>query len=140
MNKFIVFEGIDGSGKSTQIKLLEEKFISFNVKYKFFREPGGNLLSEKIRDILLDNRVQISNISETMLFLAARAQLVYEQIKPALNKNNFVISDRFTDSTFTYQGYGKKVNPEMIRTLNRFVTDNIEPHLTVLLDITFLHQ
>ena len=96
VNKFIVFEGIDGSGKSTQIKLLEEKFISFNVKYKFFREPGGNLLSEKIRDILLDNRVQISNISETMLFLAARAQLVYEQIKPALNKNNFV-KDIFFD-------------------------------------------
>ena len=137
MNKFIVFEGIDGSGKSTQIKLLEEKFIFLNIKYKFFREPGGNLLSEKIRDILLDNRVKISDISETMLFLAARAQSVHEQIKPTLNKNNFVISDRFTDSTFTYQGYGKKVDPEMIKTLNRFVTENIEPHLTILLDITY---
>ena len=107
MNKFIVFEGIDGSGKTTQIELLQEKFNTRNVEYNLFREPGGNLLSEKVRSILLDNETEISNISETMLFLAARSQLIFEQIKPALYKGDFVICDRFTDSTFAYQGCGK---------------------------------
>jgi len=137
MNKFIVFEGIDGSGKTTQIKLLKEKFILSSLNYKFFREPGGTLLSEEIRNILLNNNLDICDISETMLFLAARAQLTYEKIKPALDKDNFVICDRFTDSTFAYQGYGKKVNRDMIKSLNMFVTDNLQPSLTILLDITY---
>ena len=80
---------IDGSGKSTQIKLLEEKFILSNLNYKFFREPGGNFLSEEIRNILLNKKLNICDISETMLFLASRAQLTHEKIKPALDKNNF---------------------------------------------------
>ena len=137
MNKFIVFEGIDGSGKTTQIRLLEKKFNFHNVSYNFFREPGGDLLSEKVRDILLDNKIDITDISETMLFLAARAQLVSTKIKPALDKNKFVICDRFVDSTFAYQGHGKKVDPGIIQVLNRFVTDNLEPYLTILLDVTY---
>tara|TARA_B100001750_G_scaffold32022_1_gene22013 strand:- start:848 stop:1459 length:612 start_codon:yes stop_codon:yes gene_type:complete len=137
MNKFIVFEGIDGSGKSTQIKLLEEKFILSNLNYKFFREPGGNFLSEEIRNILLNKKLNICDISETMLFLASRAQLTHEKIKPALDKNNFVICDRFSDSTFAYQGYGKKVDQDMIKSLNVFATENIHPYLTILLDISY---
>jgi len=137
MNKFIVFEGIDGSGKTTQIKLLQEKFNSHNISYSFFREPGGDLLSEQIREILLDNKIHISDISETMLFLAARAQLTSKKIKPALDKNEFVICDRFSDSTFAYQGYGKEVDSDIIQILNKFVTNNLEASLTVLLDITY---
>tara|TARA_Y100001960_G_C14655337_1_gene818038 strand:- start:117 stop:728 length:612 start_codon:yes stop_codon:yes gene_type:complete len=137
MNKFIVFEGIDGSGKTTQIKLLQEKFNTRNVEYNLFREPGGNLLSEKVRSILLDNEIEISNISETMLFLAARSQLIFEQIKPALYKGDFVICDRFTDSTFAYQGCGKKVDLDMIRILNDFAIDSVKPYLTILLDISY---
>lgn len=137
MNKFIVFEGIDGSGKTTQIELLKEKFNTRNVEYNLFREPGGNLLSEKVRNILLDNEIVISNISETMLFLAARSQLIFEQIKPALYKGDFVICDRFTDSTFAYQGCGKKVDLDMIRILNDFAIDSVKPSLTILLDISY---
>jgi len=137
MNKFIAFEGIDGSGKSTQIKLLEEKFVLLDLNYQFFREPGGSFLSEEIRNILLNKKLNICDISEMMLFLAARAQLTYEKIKPALDENNFVICDRFSDSTLAYQGYGKKLDKSMIKSLNMFATDNIHPYLTILLDISY---
>ena len=88
MNDLIVFEGVDCSGKSTQIKLLWEKLSKKNISYSIYREPGGNSLSEKIRDILLDKSMNISNEAETMLFLAARAQLTVENIFPDLEKPN----------------------------------------------------
>ena len=137
MNDLIVFEGVDCSGKSTQIKLLGEKLSKKNISYSIYREPGGNSLSEKIRDILLDKSMNISNEAETMLFLAARAQLTVENIFPDLEKNKLVICDRFCDSTLIYQGYGKKINKDIIKKCNLFVTQNLKPKITIIMDIDY---
>ena len=134
---FISFEGIDGSGKSTQIKLLEQKLLKKNISYKIYREPGGDKVSEKIRNILLDKELAISDISETMLFLAARGQLVTSNILENLNQGIFVICDRFSDSTVAYQGYGKKINIELIKLCNKFVTNSLKPKLTILMKIDY---
>ena len=115
LNNLIIFEGIDCSGKSTQIRLLQEKLSEKNISNSVYREPGGNDLSEKIRNILLDKNMSISDEAETMLFLAARAQLTIENIFPDLDKNKLVICDRFSDSTLVYQGYGKKVDKDIIK-------------------------
>ena len=134
--KFITFEGIDGSGKSTQINLLEQKLIEKDISYVILREPGGTKLSEKIRGILLDRKnMHLSSTTESLLFVAARAQLIAERIKPALERDQFVICDRFADSTVAYQGYGRGLNVEYLQELNSFGTDEISPHLTIILDI-----
>ena len=135
MNKFLVFEGIDSSGKSTQIKLLEEKLKDNNIEFIIFREPGGNNVSEKIREILLDKTFDICDETETLLFLSSRAQNTKFGIIPQLEKNKFVICDRYTDSTLAYQGYGKKINKDLINSFNIFATQKIEPKLTIILDI-----
>ena len=135
VNKFIVFEGIDSSGKSTQIKLLEEKLQEKALSFVTFREPGGNILSEKIRDILLDKELDICDESELMLFLAARAQNTSYGIKKELNNNKFVICDRYTDSSLAYQGFGKNLDKNFINLCNSFVTQGLKPSLTVILDL-----
>ena len=136
MNKLITFEGIDGSGKSTQIRLLCEKFDKLGIQYISVREPGGTTISEKIRDILLDKKnLELSNTSESLLFLSARSQLVSEKIIPALQSNKFVICDRYTDSTIAYQGYGRNLNVEMLTVLNNYATQNLHPELTFVLDV-----
>ena len=115
IGKLITFEGIDGSGKTTQINLLEKKFIEAGYSFIIFREPGGTELSEKIREILLDrNNMQLSSITESLLFVAARSQLMSEKIMPALNNDQLVICDRFMDSTVAYQGYGRGLNKGLI--------------------------
>ena len=136
MNRFIVFEGVDGSGKSTQIKLLEEKLEQCSISYSTFREPGGNLLSEKIREILLDKDISICDESELMLFLAARGQNTEEGILKELSKGKFVICDRYSDSTMAYQGFGKELDKDFINSCNKFVTKGITPSITVILDIS----
>jgi dTMP kinase len=136
LNKLITFEGIDGSGKSTQIRLLCEKFDKLGIQYISVREPGGTTISEKIRDILLDKKnLELSNTSESLLFLSARSQLVSEKIIPALQSNKFVICDRYTDSTIAYQGYGRNLNVEMLTVLNNYATQNLHPELTFVLDV-----
>jgi len=135
VNKFIVFEGVDSSGKSTQIKLLEEKLKREELSFSTYREPGGNILSEKIRDILLDKTLDICNESELMLFLAARAQNTSSGIKKELKNNNFVICDRYTDSSLVYQGFGKNLDKNFINLCNSFVTQGIQPSIVVILDI-----
>jgi len=135
MNKFIVFEGIDSSGKSTQIKLLEDKFNQNKIKFITLREPGGNPVSEKIREILLDKNLNISNKTETFLFLASRAQNTKDGIASGLNNNKFVICDRYADSTMAYQGYGKNINKDLISMCNDFATQNLKPTLTIVLDV-----
>ena len=137
MNNLIVFEGIDGSGKSTQIKLLLSKLSENNIKYSHYREPGGNSLSEKIREILLDKSINIGDEAETMLFLAARAQLTAKNIYPDLEKNRLVICDRFSDSTLVYQGYGKKMDKDLIKKCNMFVTKRLKAKITVIMDIDY---
>jgi len=134
---FISFEGIDGSGKSTQIKLLSKKLTENNILYKIYREPGGNEVSEKIRDILLDKNLSISDESETMLFLAARGELFSKNIQKKINQGVLVICDRYIDSTVAYQGYGKKMNVELINLCNEFVSKKIKPQLTIFLDIDY---
>ena len=134
--KLITFEGIDGSGKCTQIQLLEEEFEKLGILYKTFREPGGTKLSEKIRKILLDKEnIELYSNSESLLFAAARAQLTAEQIKPAITKGEFVICDRFTDSTIAYQGYGRGLNMNNLELINTIATDGLIPDITFILDI-----
>ena len=134
--KLITFEGIDGSGKSTQIQLLEAEFEKLGISYKTFREPGGTRLSEKIRTILLDKEnIELYSNAESLLFAAARAQLTAEQIKPAITKGEFVICDRFTDSTIAYQGYGRGLNINNLELINTIATDGLIPDITFILDI-----
>ena len=134
--KLITFEGIDGSGKSTQIQLLEAEFKKLGISYKTFREPGGTKLSEKIRTILLDKEnIELYSNAESLLFAAARAQLTAEQIKPAITKGEFVICDRFTDSTIAYQGYGRGLNINNLELINTIATDGLIPDITFILDI-----
>ena len=133
---FITFEGIDGSGKTTQIDLLETALKQRGISTSILREPGGTRLSEKIRDILLDrNNMHLSLSAESLLFVASRAQLMEEKIKPALERDKFVICDRFSDSTIAYQGYGRGLNIEYLEELNNFNTDSVQPDLTFILDI-----
>ena len=135
MNKFIVFEGVDASGKSTQIKLLEDKFKENSISFSTFREPGGNPLSEKIREILLDKSIEISNESELMLFLASRAENTTNGILKELDNSKFVICDRYSDSTLAYQGFGKGLDKDFINLCNSYVTKGTIPGITIILDI-----
>ena len=136
IGKFITFEGIDGSGKTTQINRLEEKLSQKGISTLILREPGGTKLSEKIREILLDREnINLSPSVESLLFVAARAQLMAEKIKPSLERNQFVICDRYSDSTVAYQGYGRGLNVEYLEELNKFATDSIQPDITIILDV-----
>lgn len=132
---FITFEGSEGCGKSTQSKLLYRylKRKGFDVIY--LREPGSTKISEQVREILLDSRNHISPVCETLLYMAARAQVVDEIIKPALRKGRIVICDRFLDSTIAYQGYGLGIDIDFIKSVGDFVTRGIKPDLTILLDL-----
>ena len=135
MNKLITFEGIDGSGKSTQINLLKTKFDKNNINNIVVREPGGNVVSEKIRDILLDNKNNINEYTEVLLFMSSRSQLVNETIKPALKNDQFVLCDRYIDSTIAYQGYGRGINKKNIDILNDFAIQGVLPKLTLFFDL-----
>ena len=135
--KFITFEGPEGSGKSTQGKLLVQYLRRKGRKAIFIREPGGTRLSEKLRKILLDkSNKNICSLSEMLLYMAARAQLIQEVIKPALRKGYYVICDRFLDSTIVYQGWGLGVDLPLIKYLGDYVTSQITPELTIFLDVT----
>ena len=136
-NKFISFEGIDGSGKTTQIKLLENKLSEIGEKVVVLREPGGTFISEKIRDILLDKEnSDLSNEAECLLFFASRSQLVKQKIISELNKGSFIICDRFNDSTIAYQGYGFDMDVKQLESISNFATFNNQPSLTFYLDIS----
>ncbi|MCS7213703.1 MAG: dTMP kinase [Candidatus Calescibacterium sp.] len=132
--RFIAFEGIEGSGKTTQAKLLGSflKKCGFNVKV--VRDPGFTPLGEKIRKIL-KSEVNIDSVSELFLFLAARRQLVVDVVRPALRKGIVVITDRFTNSTLAYQGRGRGLMPETLPMLCYIATGGVEPELTFVLDI-----
>ncbi|MFH1678631.1 MAG: dTMP kinase [Candidatus Omnitrophota bacterium] len=134
--KFITFEGSEGSGKSTQARLLAQYLKSRGHKTIFLREPGGTRLSEKIRRILLDKSNQeISPVSEMLLYMAARAQLIQEVIKPAKDKGEIVICDRFLDSTIAYQGWGLGVDLSLIGYLGNYLTAEVKPDMTLFLDV-----
>ena len=140
--KFIVFEGIDGSGKTTQINQLSKWLISTdlipeNNKLVITREPGGTKLGKSIRSLLLDTSIGKSpdSITELLLYAADRSQHVNEIIRPTLDKGDWVISDRFCGSTLAYQGYGRKLDINLIKDLEAIATQGIAPDITFLLDI-----
>ena len=135
--KFITFEGPEGSGKSTHIKLLVEYLREKGIKTEVLREPGSTQIGEKIRQILLDTALgDMANVCELYLYLAARFQLIQEKITPFLEDNKIVICDRFNDATMAYQVYAGKC-PEFIMTgFNNFINEmNVDPDLTILLDV-----
>ncbi len=131
---FIVFEGGDGSGKSTQVRSLQRRLRRRGIEVLRTREPGGTSLGQSLRNLLKSGK-PMAPISELMLFEAARAQLVEQIIKPFLSEGGVVIADRFTSSTMAYQGYGRGLDRELIERLNREATGGLEPDLTVLLDL-----
>jgi dTMP kinase len=134
---FISFEGIDGSGKSTQAKLLVKRLQEENRTVLFLREPGGTEISEQIRNILLNKKnLKMTQISELLLFSASRAQLVSEVIKPALLNNTIVIADRYVDSTTVYQGHGRGLHHGGIKGINSIATMGVMPKKTFFIDIT----
>ena len=136
---FITFEGVEGCGKSTHSKLLFEYLKKSGYHVVHTREPGGTKLGEAVRRVLLDSpEIQISDLAELFLFEACRAQIVEEIIRPALDRGFIVISDRFSDATFSYQGYGGRVDLTEIKTLDRVATSGLVPDLTILLDIDTL--
>jgi dTMP kinase len=133
---FITFEGIEGSGKSTQIALLANYLTARGIRNVLTREPGGTLIGDQVRKILLDpaNR-SLDPTAELLLYAASRAQHLREIILPALANGMTVLCDRFSDATLAYQGYGRGLDIEMIRSLDRIVTTGMRPDLTILFDI-----
>lgn len=133
---FITFEGIEGSGKTTQAKLLCDYLKSQDIPVILTREPGGSEISEKIRELLIDpENMEIKAKTECLLYAASRAQHVEQVILPAIADGKVVISDRFADATLAYQGYGRKLPIEKLRQLNKFATSGLGPDLTFLLDL-----
>ena len=134
--RFITFEGGEGCGKSTQVRRLKEALERDGVEVVLTREPGGTWLSEEIRRLIKDQTTDAPcDRSELLLFLAARAQLVKNVIRPALEAGKWVVSDRFSDSTLAYQGYGRGLPLDVLRVANDFACDGLKPDLTFLLDV-----
>lgn len=132
---FISFEGSEGSGKSTQIARLAKRLEALKKTVLLTREPGGTYLSETIRKLLKEPNTGIVPEAELLLFAASRVQLVQTLILPALQADSIVLSDRFTDSTLAYQGFGRKMDLAFIEQLNAFATKGLVPDCTILLDI-----
>lgn len=134
--KFITFEGGEGCGKSTQVKRLEAFLRGEGYEVLLTREPGGTRLAELVRSLLKDEHEDPPcDRSELLLFLAARAQLVRNVIRPALERGVWVVSDRFSDSTFAYQGYGRGLPLEFLKVANDFACEGLQSDLTILLDV-----
>ncbi len=135
MLRFVTIEGGDGSGKTRQIGLLDEHLDSRGVSRLLTREPGDTPLGKELRAVLLEGRPEsLADETELFLILADRAQHVREVIRPALDQGKLVVSDRFADSTLAYQGYGRGMDLEMLRRLNRVATGGTMPELTIILD------
>ena len=134
--RFITFEGGEGCGKSTQVLRLKERLEREGERVLLTREPGGTPLAESVRSLLKSDSVDAPcDRAELLLFLAARAQLVRNVIRPALESGAWVVSDRFSDSTLAYQGYGRGLPLDEIRRMNDFACDGLRPDLTLLLDV-----
>ncbi|MDU3177304.1 dTMP kinase [Anaerococcus sp.] len=136
--KLIVFEGPDGSGKTTILKKVNQQLSKQGYKLMLVREPGGTEISEKIREIIIDNdNVNMSAKTESLLFAASRAQLIDEKIRPGLENGKIILCDRFVLSSLTYQGVGRGLGIEEVKAINDFATDNIRPDLTIFFNIDY---
>lgn len=134
--KFITLEGMEGAGKSTNLAYICEYFDQQKIKYRVTREPGGTEVAEKIRDVLLNHYDEpLHPMCELLLIFAARAQHLEQVIKPALANGEWVLSDRFTDATYAYQGEGRQLGGEKVELLERFVQAELKPDLTIILDV-----
>lgn len=137
MSSFITFEGPEGSGKSTQARLLYERMSEQGYPVILVREPGGTRISDMIRRIVLDlHNTEMLPMTETLLFSAARAQLVHEVIRPYLEHDGIVLCDRYADSTYAYQGYGLGRDLGELRMLTRMATGGLQPDVTIYLDLS----
>lgn len=133
---FITFEGVDGCGKTTQVRLLAEMLEARGVRTRVTREPGGARISEQIRALVLDTRsAGMDSWTEALLYVAARAQFVAEVVRPALAGGETVICDRYADSTLAYQGYGRGLDLATLALLNEVATRGVTPDLTFLIDV-----
>jgi dTMP kinase len=132
---FITLEGGEGSGKSSQAQALKALVEGAGRRVTVTREPAGCPLGQRVRELLSEPSLELDARSELFLFVAARAQHAAEVIRPALEHNDVVICDRFSDSTTAYQGYGRGLGPDDVRLANRLATQGLVPHLTVLLDV-----
>ncbi len=137
LGKFITLEGPEGSGKSTQAKIIIRHLAEHGIEAMYTREPGGTALGEEIRNILQHNQAGEAPCerAELLLFEASRNQLVEKVIRPALEKGTWVICDRFMDSTTAYQGYGRGLPVDEVKAIHHFTVNNVEPDLTLLLDL-----
>ncbi|MEA2162553.1 MAG: dTMP kinase [Thermoanaerobaculia bacterium] len=128
---FITFEGIEGSGKTTQLRRVAERIPGAVVT----KEPGGTPVADRIRAVLLDSNSQIEPVAEVLLFAASRRENTLRVIRPALDRGAVVLCDRFTDATLAYQGFGRLLNLDQLRALNAWATDSLVPNLTLLFDL-----
>jgi dTMP kinase len=139
---FIVFEGVEGCGKSFQSKRLFKKLREKKIKTLLTREPGGTKSAELIRNLILkdyfnkDNKEKFDKYTDTLLYLAARNEHVKNKIRPALKRKQIVICDRFTDSTLAYQVYGKKVNINFINNIHKYILSGLKPDITFILKVS----
>jgi dTMP kinase len=133
---FLTFEGMDGSGKSTQMRLLAQRLRAAGRTVCETVEPGGTAIGQQIRAVLLDAKNhELAPVAELLLYFASRAQAVDQWVRPALARGEIVLSDRYTDSTLAYQGYGRGLGVDTVKTLHRIACAGIDPDLTILVDI-----
>lgn len=132
---FVVFEGVEGAGKSTQASRLSRRLERHGVAHELAREPGGTEAGERIRSLVLDPEVAVSDETELLLMLAARAELVRRVVEPALSRGEVVVADRYELSTFAYQGVARGLGLQRVRDLNRFATGGLEADLTIVLEV-----
>lgn len=133
--RLITIEGVDGAGKSTLAQALEVELTDRGLNVRRLREPGGVRASERIRELVKDPRLRIGARAETLLYAAARAQLVEEAIEPLLSDGVWVLLDRFVDSSLAYQGGGRELGVDAVKAINRFATQGLSPDRTLLLTV-----
>ena len=135
--KFVTFEGCDGCGKSTQLKMLSDYLTKENIPHIFTREPGGGKISEAIREILLNGKnMEMTDACEALLYAAARVQHLSDRVQPALEEGKLVICDRYVDSSLAYQAYARGLGVEFIEQINGYALKHYTPDVTIFIDLT----
>ena len=135
--KFITFEGCDGCGKSTQLKLLSEYLTAQNIPHIFTREPGGGKISEAIREILLSGKnMEMTDECEALLYAASRVQHLHDRVEPALREGKLVICDRYVDSSLAYQAYARGLGEAFVSRINDYALKNYAPDVTIFIDLS----